>query len=177
MSKPIGSPVENVPPGPEKKAGEPLKTRHDGHVAMVQPRRLNLIVGAVLALLLLVVFALPAPAGNSADQVTLVGLPPVTFGTNADTTAVTRIDSNTVTGKRAFLVHMVVNSQDVYMLVRLQRASNGMFLDLVADSSAANLDAQITAMDFSATSIGHPSPTRDATDDALGDGLGSWNGY
>lgn len=141
-------------------------------------RPVNLFALILVALALVAGFTLGrAEAGNTADQVTLAGLPGVTFATNADTTGVVRVCSNTVIGKRAFLVHFVINGQDVYMLARLQRASNGLFLDLVADSSAANLDAQITAMDFSATSIGHPSPTRDATDDALGDGLGSWNGY
>ena len=137
-----------------------------------------LIVLAVVAALLVVAFAPPpARAANTVDEVTLAGLPPVAFATDAATGAVVRVDSNTITGKRSLLVKLVVNSQDVYLNLRLQRASNGFFIDAIAAESSTALASRMSSLDLSSNGTSHPAPTADATDDALRTGMAGWNGY
>ncbi|HYE92704.1 MAG TPA: hypothetical protein VEA38_16860 [Terriglobales bacterium] len=117
----------------------------------------------VLALLLVAGLALAANTNTSAA---LGGLPPIVLsvdGTAANTTAA---DASFSGSKGAQVVHFTVDGKDVMALVRVQKANNGLFIDVIAAGPArANLLTAVAAMNFTGRS--HPSPTEDAVDTAV----------
>jgi hypothetical protein len=126
------------------------------------------------AALLVVVFALPLAvlAATSTTTATQpVANQPVYVTLEASTSAsVIAADdgSHNLTGKTGWVGVCSVNGQDVYLLIRLQEAGNGIWLDVLASDTAANLDTLAGASDLSTvTSSAHPSPTEDACDTAL----------
>lgn len=123
--------------------------------------------GRLFVLVLSIVAVLPALlwAETDSETVSLAGVPSLVVTADVTTASVVAIDSGLVASKRAVLVLMEVNGQDVYLLVRFQRATNGTFLDLVGAESLAALDARLDALDLSAAVPAHPSPARDAVDD------------
>lgn len=71
-------------------------------------------------------------------------------------------------GKTGWVGKCTVNGQEVFLLLRLQDAPNGLFLDVLASDTAANLDTLAGSLDLATvTSSTHPSPTEDACDTAL----------
>lgn len=138
-------------------------------------RRSSLLAWLPVVLVLLVGAFVQARAGMTRNNLTVDGLVQLILSTDAATTAVARVDSGTRTGKRAWTYHFVVNGQDVYVFERLQVDRAGWFLDAIAAESTTALAARVDAMEF--TGRNHPSPTKDAADDALTDGFAGWNGY
>lgn len=81
-----------------------------------------------------------------------------------DTAAVGGVDSDHATSKHAFVHTLVINSQEVDLLIRVEQTLGGCWIDVVGASSVANLSTAVAAMDLSSLGTGHPSPTKDAID-------------
>lgn len=90
---------------------------------------------------------------------------PITLSLDADSAAEDTVDASGFATKRGVIVTGEVNSQAFALLVRVQRAPNGLFLDLVIDQSLAALDTRVGAMNL--TSRSHPAPAEDAIDTAI----------
>lgn len=123
--------------------------------------RKTFLLLAVLALVVGLNLA-QAQVASSTFRVGGVGL--ITCTADVTTASVLATDAGTVAGlsKRAQVQKWVVNGQDVFVLVRVQRSSGGTFVDLVADSSLANLLTRVDAMNLAG--VNHPAPTKDAVD-------------
>lgn len=122
--------------------------------------------GRMLAVVLaLAVIAPVLWAATDAETISMAGIPSLVLSVDGDSGSVAQVDSGLVASKRAALVTCTVNGQAVYLLVRVQRASNGLFVDLVADESLSALDTRLDALDLSTAVPAHPSPDRDAVDD------------
>ncbi len=116
------------------------------------------------ALLLLAVHAYAA--ATTSTGIDVAGLPRVVLTVNAATTGdVVCTDTGTLYGKRAQVIRTVSNSETKYVLVRIQKASNGLFVDEIAAETTTALATRINAFDLTSTALGHPSPTHDAADD------------
>ena len=120
-----------------------------------------------LALLLVLVLAAQAfAAATTSTGIDCAGLPRIVLTVNAATTGdVVCTDTGTLFGKRAQVIRTVSNGQTKYVLVRIQKASNGLWLDEIASETTTALATRITAFDLTSTATGHPSPTHDAADD------------
>lgn len=76
--------------------------------------------------------------------------------------------AHNLTGKTGWVGKCTVNGQEVFLLIRLQEAGNGVWLDVLASDTAANLDTLAGALSLATvTSSAHPSPAEDACDTAL----------
>lgn len=125
---------------------------------------------AVLAALVALFTFASARAQTTTTQLTMRGLPYTVINTAATSASVVGDGGGAGRAKQAYVVHWVVNGQDVYVLVRLQTAANGLFLDLVAEDSIADLTTRTAALSLGHS---HPSPTKDAIDQAAIDDAGS----
>lgn len=106
-----------------------------------------------------------AEAANTSSALQLSGIGEIRLSLEGTTPTVDELDPGTNAYKRAAVVACVVSGQAVKILVRVQKASNGTFLDLCVSDTDANLSSLVTAMNLSARS--HPSPTKDAIDTAI----------
>lgn len=97
----------------------------------------------------------------------IAGLPQITLTLDATAPVAKATDVGTLASKRAAVLTCTVNGQAVALLVRVQRAPNGLFLDLVAAESVVALDTATGNMDLSAEVPSHPSPEEDAVDTAV----------
>lgn len=98
------------------------------------------------------------------------GLGYVVFSQDADGSIHVQQDPGAVslTGRTAHVFYGTVNSQPVYAYVRVSKASNGLFVDLVMDESVSTLSTRLGALDLATvTSSAHPAPTDDAVDSAI----------
>lgn len=68
--------------------------------------------------------------------------------------------------KKAIVLNSTVNAQAVVTLLRLHEVDGKLFIDLFHDLSAAALSTLGDAIDLSAITVGHPSPTQDWVDTA-----------
>ena len=89
----------------------------------------------------------------------------VTVSLDADSAVADEVDPGLAGDKRALVLNFSVNGQACVMLVRLQTATNGLFVDLVVDQSLAALDTRVGAMNLSGRS--HPAPQEDAIDTTI----------
>jgi hypothetical protein len=128
---------------------------------------MNRLVVAQIAVAALTVGALlgRAEAANTSSALALAGVGEVRFSLEGTTPTVDELDPGTNAFKRDAVVACVVSGQAVKMLVRLQKASNGVFVDVCVSDTDANLSTLVTAMNLSSRS--HPSPTKDAIDTAI----------
>lgn len=117
--------------------------------------------------LLVLAIAVPAVIAATATQkLDVQGLRvPVHVTVDGTSAAIDGADS-TGASKRAAVVSCVVSGQAVVVLVRVQQAPNGLFVDLVPSNTIGNLETAVGSMDLSATVPSHPSPADDAIDAA-----------
>lgn len=123
--------------------------------------RTRLILIACLLALVPLTFVLAANTSSSL---------PMAFGrvhlsVDGDSATVDELDTGSRPDKRAAIVNLVVHDRPVVLLVRLQHANNGLFVDVVADATIGEVDTRTGAMSLTARS--HPSPTEDAVDTAI----------
>lgn len=102
---------------------------------------------------------------NTNTVIDVAGLPPITLSSDMDAAAEDTVDASGNPTKRAVILTGEANSQVVAILVRIQKAPNGIFLDLVLDESLATVDTRMGSTNLSGRS--HPSPTEDAIDTAI----------
>lgn len=135
-----------------------------------------------LALALLLLFGLVAQFVYAATTTsTALGQaigPPVYLTVDAATTGdvVASSTDDSLTGKCAQIVRVVSNGETKFVLVRVQRASNGVFIDTIAAETTTALATRIAAFDLSTAQPAHPSPTNDAVDDALSTAMVGYSG-
>jgi hypothetical protein len=112
------------------------------------------------------VIALAAVATSGPHQLPGIQGLEVTLDADGATELTTDDASHGLAGKRAFFFQMDTDGDgtDEHLLVRIQQAPNGLWIDLVADTSVANVDSRVAAMDLSSAQGNHPSPTEDAAD-------------
>lgn len=121
-------------------------------------------LAALLALLAFVVLGLTAvQAANTNTQGVVRGLPPLVISVDG-TSAVCTDSDFTSSSKATAVIACVVSGQEVNLLVRVQKAANGLYVDVVTGSTLANLTTNAGSMNLSGRS--HPSPTVDAVDTA-----------
>lgn len=106
-----------------------------------------------------------AEAANTSSALRMAGVGEVRFSLEGTTPTVDEIDPGTNAYKRAAVVACVVSGQAVKLLLRVQKASNGLFIDACVSDTDANLSTLVNAMNLSGRS--HPSPTKDAIDTAI----------
>lgn len=99
------------------------------------------------------------------NSVLPLGGRPVVLSLDADVAVAEELDAGSSGSKRAAVLSCTVNAQAVFMLVRIQEGPNGLFLDIVADSSLANVVTRVGNMELDGRS--HPSPIEDAIDTAV----------
>lgn len=120
----------------------------------------------MLALTALLLVAGVSWAAQTQTPVAAAGLPGVVITTVAQGATVLATDQDTLTGKVAQIVKLTdVDGREFVLLVRLQRASNGLFLDIVGEATIGQLDTRVAAMAITGNS--HPSTAEDATDTAV----------
>ncbi len=121
----------------------------------------------LLAALLVLVLAVQAfAAATTSTGLDCAGLPRIVLTVNGATTGdVVCTDTGTLHGKRAQVVRFVTNGETKFVLHRVQRANNGLFIDSIAAETTTALAARILAFDLTSTALGHPSPVNDAADD------------
>lgn len=125
---------------------------------------LNRLVLLLAVVLVVAVMSAASRAANTNSTGVVLGLPPVILSLDGTSAAVD--DTHFSSGhKGAAVIACVVSGQAVNLLVRVQKASNGLFIDIVASDTVTNLDTAVGSMDFSGRS--HPSPTEDAVDTAI----------
>ena len=136
--------------------------------------RVAAAVGLLLVALVGVAFA-ATTTGTSLGQ--SIG-PQVFLTVDAATTGdVVASDlGSTLTGKCGQIVRVVSNGETKFVLVRIQRASNGLWIDTIAAETTSALATRIAAFDLASASPGHPSPVNDATDDALAAAMVGYTG-
>lgn len=120
-------------------------------------------VNPVLVVLALLVPAL-AWASSVSTSLRVAGLPGRVFLSATGTSAAVAPDTAGNATKRAAVVAAVVSGQAVKVLVRVQQAPNGTFVDLVFSDTLGNLTTAVGAMDLSTAVVGHPAPGDDAVD-------------
>lgn len=126
-------------------------------------------IWALLVLLCLCPLALVALLGqaraeNTTTSFKLQGLHglklSVVGATNADVVA-------TPTGrgsKVAQIVRLQAGGQKMFVLIRVEQAAGGLFIDGIAAATTTALATEIDGFDI--TGVNHPHPTNDAVDDA-----------
>lgn len=126
------------------------------------------------AAILVAVFALPLAvlAATSTPTMTqpICGQPVLVTLAATGTASIIAVDdgAHNISGKTGWVGKCTVNGQEVFLLIRVQEATNGIFLDVLASDTAANLDTLAGSLSLaSVTSSAHPSPTEDACDTAL----------
>lgn len=126
-------------------------------------RRKPAFIAVLCALLAMAGISL---AANTNSPIALAGLPPITLSVDADSAAVDELDDgDTSPSKAVACIACSVSGQAVVLLVRIERASNGLFLDVLADSTTTTLQTRLNSM--SLTSRSHPSPAKDSIDQAV----------
>lgn len=115
-------------------------------------------------LLVCAVFGPRVWAANTNSALSMAGLP-VVLSVDGDSAAVDELDPGTSATKRAAVVGFDVHGRAVVVLVRIQRASNGLFIDLVGDNTIGEVTTRTTAMNLSGRS--HPAAAKDAIDTAI----------
>lgn len=121
-----------------------------------------------LTILLLAALAAPILAATATTSVSLAGLPGghVQLTIDGTSAAVVGEDTGASASKRAAVVSCVVSGQPVVMLVRIERAPNGTFIDIVPSDTVENLSTALGSLDLSSAVPSHPSPADDAVDAA-----------
>jgi hypothetical protein len=98
-----------------------------------------------------------------------VGRKPVittAFSSEAVSALATDDDSAGLRGKRAVVYEFTTGGQTVELLLRVQDAPNGIFVDAIVEfDSVASLTSAVGNMTL--TTAGHPSTTEDATDTSV----------
>lgn len=118
---------------------------------------------ACVALLLVASLSFGAVATNT---VKLGTLPEITLTVDATSAAVSEVDVGTSSSKRAARIAAVVSGQAVVILLRFEKATNGIFVDAVVSDTTGNLATAVAAMDLSTAVPSHPTPAADAIDTA-----------
>lgn len=115
--------------------------------------------------LVLVLVASFAWAAQTQTSLKLAGLPPVVITTSAQAATVLATDAGTNASKRVHVVKLTnVNGVENVLLIRVQRATNGLFVDVVLEATIGEVSTRSTATTLTGSS--HPSPTKDAIDTA-----------
>lgn len=119
-----------------------------------------------LALLVALAFVADSRAQNTNTTVDVVGLSaPIILSVDGVVAVCSNADVSGYGSKRVAIIGAeVAGGVPVHLMVRIQRATNGLFIDVVTASTLAQLDTNVGSMDFSGRS--HPSPTEDAVDTA-----------
>lgn len=126
-----------------------------------------------LACALAIILAPFVYAATASTSVRIAGVPGGAVQLTIEGTSVAVDGVGAGQGKGSAVVSCVVSGQAVVMLVRVQRAHNGTFVDLVPSNTLGNLETAVGAMDLSATVADHPSPADDAIDaEAIADAGG-----
>lgn len=116
------------------------------------------------ALLLAVTFNVYAE--QTQTPVTVAGLPDFVVTAQAQTAEVLATDTGTVGSKRAHVISMTtVDGYPVVLLVRIQKAPNGIFLDIIGEATIGELTTRVGSMEITGSS--HPSTEEDAVDTAV----------
>lgn len=123
-------------------------------------KRINLLILVALASIVGAAWA-----ANTSSTLLVGGVGRVTLSVDGDSAVVDELDPGSSKNKRAAVVNFKVHDRDVVLLVRMQHANNGLFLDIVADNTIGEVTTRTTAMNLSSRS--HPSPTKDAVDTAI----------
>lgn len=120
------------------------------------------------AILLALMVAIPAVAWAATEATTKLDMAggPVHLSINGTTVVVEGVDSAGNAAKRSAVISCVVSGQPVVLLLRLQRAGNGEFIDILADNTVGNVDTLLGSLDLSDTVVGHPAPASDSVDDS-----------
>lgn len=123
----------------------------------------NKVFVAVLAVLLVATFAW---AQQVQTAFSVLGLPQVVVTAEAQTASVLATDEGTVASKRAHVISMTtVDGYPVVLLVRVQKAPNGLFVDVIGEASIGELTTRVSALELTGGS--HPSPAEDDVDTAV----------
>ena len=134
-------------------------------------------VAAALALLLVAFVGVAFAATTTATGLDVAGLPRVVLTVDAATTGdVVATDTGTLFGQRAQILRVVSGGETKFVLVRIQRASNGLWIDTIAAETTTALATRIAAFDLTSTATGHPSPVNDSVDDALATAMVGYTG-
>lgn len=96
--------------------------------------------------------------GVPAPMLTVAGGSPAASLEGQDTGA------HALVGRSAQVFKATVNGQEVFILQRLTKSSNGLFVDTLLAESLAALDSAAGAMDLSSGVPSHTAPTEDACD-------------
>lgn len=81
------------------------------------------------------------------------------IGSGGNTAAKSGADSDKDSGKHSIVHKLVVNGQEVDILFRIETTARGLFVDVVADSSIANLSTTVAGLTFTS-----PSTAKDVVD-------------
>lgn len=105
-------------------------------------------------------------AAQTQTAVDVAGLPPVVITAQAQTASVLATDPGTSSSKRAHVLSLTtVDGYPVVILLRVEHASNGLFIDVIGEASIGELTTRVAAMAITGSS--HPSPADDAIDAAV----------
>lgn len=123
-------------------------------------RRSTIVLAGVAALVL----AAGSLASSVVTRLRMAGLPEVDVTLDGTSVAFTAVDSAGRADKRAAVVAAVVSGQAVKALLRVQRAPNGVFIDIVFSDTVTNLQTATNSLSLSTTTVGHPAPVKDSID-------------
>lgn len=106
-----------------------------------------------------------ALAAQTQTAIDVAGLPQVVVTAQAQTASVLATDTGLSGSKRAHVISLTtVDGYPVVLLVRVQHAANGLFIDVIGEATIGELTTRVTAMTITGSS--HPSPAKDAIDTA-----------
>lgn len=125
----------------------------------------NYVMLAAIAVGLLVGFG-AARAAQTQTPLTMAGVPDLTITCVAQAVEVLATDPGTSSHKRAQVVQITdVDGREFFLLVRVERAVNGLFLDIVGEATVGELTTRTTGMTI--TGGIHPTVGEDAIDVAV----------
>lgn len=120
----------------------------------------------MLALVLALIASVGVFAAQTQTSARVGGLPHLTITTQAQTATVLATDDTSSPNKLCHVVSCTtVDGYPFVLLVRLQKASNGLFLDVIGEATIGELTTRVNAMAITGGS--HPSPSEDAIDTAV----------
>src|SRR5690606_21421910 len=124
----------------------------------------NKLVAAVFALLIVAAFAWGEQVQTPFD---ILGTPYLVVTAQAEEAEVLATDDGSgSSSKRAKVVKLSDGTgKELVLLLRVQRAPGGLFVDVIGDASVAALTSRV--IDLEITGVDHPSPTKDAVDTAV----------
>lgn len=120
---------------------------------------------ALLTALVLVAVTAQAWAANTSSALRLRTIGEVRLSVDATSATVDELDPGTSASQRDAVIACTVSGQAVVALVRIHQATNGVFVDVLLDSSNTTVSSRLASMNLSGRS--HPAPTSNAIDTAI----------